>query len=124
MRWFIKQNMALSVMLTSSEATYFSVAGHVVLKEKRETSVLVSKQAAGLVQVGPHDNKAKYHAYITYKGFMDAYLGNLFIPPSPTTARWMYPIHNTKMVGEVADAQAKTVKIKDEHFCTLWRTCQ
>lgn len=81
---FIDQDRALLVMHTSDEPKYATDALQVVVKAMRETSVSVSSQAAGLVEVVPHKHLARHCACMTAKEVMDVYWVVSFSSQSPT----------------------------------------
>lgn len=74
----IKHDPALLVKPISGEPKYTTVARQVVLRAMRETSVLFSTNAVGLVEVARHENMAKSHACTTAKGIMGVYPGCSF----------------------------------------------
>lgn len=72
------QDLAPLVTPTTCDRKYITVTRQVALKEIHETLVLVSTQAAGLIEIIPHENVAKTHACVTAKGIVDVYPGRPF----------------------------------------------
>lgn len=66
-RQYNTENLNLLVIPIESDRSTIAVARNVVLKAKHETLLLLSRQAASLIEVFAHKTLAKTHAYMTDK---------------------------------------------------------
>lgn len=110
----IIEDLALLVTPTESKQRPITAAQQVVLKAIGKTSVLVSAQAADLVEVLSYNTVAQNRACMKRKRIMDVYPGcSSYITIVKFGKVDVYLPKNQK-VGEVLNALSKIAQIKDK----------
>lgn len=90
------EDLPLLVTTTESDPKQITVARWVVLKTKCETSVLVSTQAAGLIEVVIHESAAKIHAYMAKRKLWTCTQDVHYTLPSPISIGLKYTYRSTR----------------------------
>lgn len=103
-RHFIEQDSALLKTPIKSEPKNNTVARQVFFKARCETTVLVSIQVAGLIEVIPHLNLARNHACMTATGIIDISPGRSFYITFANFGMTDVYLSKQQKVGEVANA--------------------
>lgn len=90
-----------------------------MLKAIRESLLLVSTQATGLIYVATFENAVKNHAGSTTKGIMELYPEcTLYTTTTNFDKVYYYPASLQKLC-EAASASIKSVHVKDKHYSYL-----
>lgn len=101
----------VSTRMCASKA--ITIAREVVLNAMSETLVLVSTQAADLIDILHHGIVVKIHAYKTAKHIM-TFTRSTFLHPNAAFRKVDPSLCKHKTVGEVANAPKTIEKIEDE----------
>lgn len=110
------QHLAPLMSRTRCEPKYITIAQQNILNARCKPPVLVSAQAADLVQVAPHKNLVKMYVFMTARKFIDVYEDHPFYIIVANFSKVDVDVLNNKTVLEVADAPVRIGYVTNEYY--------